>query len=53
MKLKKFKYLINRSCTVLDGEVVSNNFQALMKQIHRKASYKIKMQNYSYLIFTS
>ena len=46
----EIKKIINISnineALVLDGEVVSDNFQSLMKQIHRKFCSKIRMQNF-------
>ena len=43
------------SAIVLDGEVVSKNFQELMKQIHRKNTAQNEMQPYLFdiLLFES
>ena len=35
---KKINFLSIKEALVLDGEIVSRNFQSLMKQIHRKSS---------------
>ena len=50
---KKFDTSTINEALILDGEVISDDFQTLMKQIHRKNSHKIKMHScfYSYVTF--
>ena len=45
---KTFDISTINEALILDGEVISDDFQTLMKQIHRKTHLKIKMQSCFY-----